>query len=467
MSDEFPDPVEKMRAAGLSGAAVAAFERAYGFLKGGGDAAIPESAIEPADGIPGYAGLDEPDPASCADLMARAVVIKLNGGLGTGMGLDRAKSLLEVRDGLTFLDLIARQVLAMRESSAGRLRFLLMNSFSTSDDTLAFLERYPELGGRGELELLQNRVPKISAATLGAASFPADPDLEWCPPGHGDLYPAMVGSGWLDRLLDEGVTYAFVSNSDNLGATLDPRLLAHFAGSGAPFLMEVTARTEADRKGGHLARAAAGGGLLLRESAQCPEGDAGSFQDITRHRFFNTNNLWVRLDALKARLAECDGVLPLPVIANRKTVDPRDPGSEPVVQLETAMGAAIECFPGAGAVEVPRSRFAPVKTCDDLLALRSDAYVVTSDSRLELDPARAGRPPVVVLDKGHYKRADQLEAALAGGVPSLLGCDRLEVSGPVAFEAGTVFGGQVRLENAAPDAVTLPPGSYADETVKL
>ena len=294
---------------------------------------------------------------------------------------------------------------------------------------------------------MQNRVPKIDRATMAPADCSAEPDNEWCPPGHGDLYPSLAGSGWLDRLLEAGVIYAFVSNSDNLGATLDLDLLSYFASSGAPFLMEVTRRTEADRKGGHLARSKDGGGLLLRESAQCPDPDADSFQDIDRHRYFNTNNLWIRLDLLKDELDQCDGVLPLPVIQNSKTVDPRDSGSTPVIQLETAMGSAIECFSGAAAISVPRSRFAPVKTTDDLLALRSDAYVVTDDFRLELHPDRAGIPPLVQLDKGHFKMVDQLEAALVNGVPSLLKCDRLEVNGDHVFSGDEVFEGEISIGN--------------------
>ena len=467
MSNQQRDPVQKMREAGLSLAAVAAFERAYEFLKSGASADVPESAIAPVGEVPEYGELAAPDAGEGESLLAQSVVIKLNGGLGTGMGLDKAKSLLEVRDGMAFLDIIAQQVLAMRGAFGDGLRFLLMNSFSTSTDTLRYLEKYPELGSGDAVELLQNRVPKIDAESLLAVDWSANPELEWCPPGHGDLYPALEGSGWLDRLLDDGVRYAFVSNSDNLGATLDLALLAHFAHSGAPFMMEVTARTAADRKGGHLARSAGDGGLLLRESAQCPEADMDAFQDVGRHRFFNTNNLWLRLDALKEQLRDGGGVLPLPVIANRKTVDPRDGTSTPVIQLETAMGAAIECFEGALAVSVPRTRFAPVKTCDDLLALRSDAYVMTEDYRLELAPQRSGVPPVIELDKAHYKRADQLDAALGGNVPSLLDCERLRVEGGVTFEPGTQFSGKVEVINAGADPKPLASGAYADGRVTL
>jgi UTP--glucose-1-phosphate uridylyltransferase len=453
----------KMAAAGMGDAAIRAFRRNYEALLRDETGMIPEESIAPANDIPSFddiADIDA-DPA----LLSQAVVIKLNGGLGTGMGLQGPKSLLPVRDGVNFLDLMVRQVLELRKTSGSRVRLLLMNSFSTSGDTLAHLERYRAdgLAEASDVELMQNRIPKIDAVTLGPVAWPADPDLEWCPPGHGDLYPALVGSGWLDRLLAAGVRHAFVSNSDNLGAILDPRLLQYFADSGAPFLMEVTRRTAADRKGGHLAVRKSDGRLLLREVAQCPEADAGTFQDIERHRYFNTNSLWLRLDLLKRQLEADAGVLPLPMIRNRKTVDPRNADSPPVYQLETAMGAAIECFGGALALEVPRSRFAPVKTTADLLALRSDAYEILENGQVLLRAERKGIPPVVALSDD-YKLVDQLEPL---GVPGLLECESLKVSGKVAFAPGVVFQGRVEIVNDTPDRKTLPAGIYRDRNIGL
>ena len=174
--------------------------------------------------------------------------------------------------------------------------------------------------------------------------------------------------------------YMFVSNSDNLGATMDLKLLTWFASSKAPFAMECAQRTDADKKGGHLCKL--GSKLALRESAQCPDEDEKEFQNVGKYKYFNTNNLWVNLEALKATMDKNDGVLPLPVIKNGKTVDPRDKKSTKVLQLETAMGAAIASFEGAGAILIPRSRFAPVKTTNDMLALMSDAYEVTDDYRM-------------------------------------------------------------------------------------
>merc|ERR1740138_604557 len=179
---------------------------------------------------------------------------------------------------------------------------------------------------------------------------------------------------------------------------MDLKLLTHFATSKAPFMMEVAVRTDADKKkGGHLATGASGG-LLLRETAQCPDEDEKEFQNVGKYKFFNTNNLWVDLEALKAQFDKCNGSLPLPVMKNGKTVDPRDKMSTKVVQLETAMGAAISCFEGASAVVIPRSRFAPVKTTNDLFALRSDAYTLTQDFRIELAASRNGVPPTIKLD---------------------------------------------------------------------
>ncbi|MFP6874579.1 MAG: UTP--glucose-1-phosphate uridylyltransferase [Verrucomicrobiales bacterium] len=467
MSEKDVAPVDKMRSAGISVPSVAAFERAYRFLSSGERTDIPEDLIEPISDISDYGGLSAPEAALVEPLLEKTVIIKLNGGLGTGMGLQQAKSLLEIRGDLTFLDLIARQILAMRKRSGRTVRFLLMNSFSTSKDSLSLLSKYPDLGGSDGFEILQSRAPKIDAATLEAVSYPDNCQLEWCPPGHGDLYPALISSGWLDRLLERGVIYAFISNSDNLGATLDFKLLNTFADSEMPFMMEVTSRSEADKKGGHIARLRNGGRLLLRELGQCPESDIDAFQDVSRHRFFNTNNLWLRLDELKSRMEIAGGVLPLPVIVNRKTVDPRDLYSLPVIQLETAMGAAIECFEKAGVVAVPRSRFLPVKTCDDLFALRSDAYVMSEDWQLRLAPERNAPPPIVHLDKRHYKHIEHVELATSDGVPSLVKCERLEVNGQVRFEVDTVFSGCVNVRNTGSQEAVLPSGFYADETVVL
>mmetsp|Transcript_104162 Transcript_104162/g.299802 ORF Transcript_104162/g.299802 Transcript_104162/m.299802 type:complete len:384 (+) Transcript_104162:2-1153(+) len=383
------------------------------------------------------------------------------------MGLEKAKSLLEVTEGNTFLDLIAKQVESMKsEFKVKNLKFMLMNSFATSKDTLEALSKYSDLGTGDDLEFVQNKAPKVTAADFTPASWPAEPSHEWCPPGHGDLYPAMLGSGTLDKLLKNGFKYMFVSNSDNLGATMDLKILTHFARSGAPFMMEVAARTDADKKGGHLAKSNDTGGLLLRESAQCPEADEKAFQDVSKYKYFNTNNLWVDLEALKATFDKNGGAVPLPVMTNEKTVDPRDKKSTKVLQLETAMGAAIQCFDGASALVIPRSRFAPVKTTNDLFALRSDAYVLTKDFRITLAEKRNGIPPDVKLD-GMYKFTDAMDKMIPDGPPSLIDCKKIVVEGEVKFAKGVVIKGTVTIKNTSGSCKEVAAGTYEDKTVEL
>lgn len=444
MSEDFSAIEEKMQGVGLSRAAIEAFRHSVRVLTSNESMLIAEDEIAPAEGVEDWENLVAQTAPADAAMLQQTVVVKLNGGLGTSMGLQKAKSLLEIKPGVTFLDLIVRQVQSLRRQAGCHVNLLLMDSFSTSDDTMAYLSRYAEDGfaDRANVEMLQNRVPKLTVDTLQPAAFPANPDLEWCPPGHGDIYPALVGSGWLDKLLAAGVKYAFVSNSDNLGAQMDTRFLRWFAESGAPFVMEVTRRTEADKKGGHLATRKADGQPILREVAQCPANDVPEFQNIDKHRFFNTNNLWIRLDALKEYLDAHGGVMPLPVIRNVKTVDPRDAATPKVYQLETAMGAAIQCFAGARAVCVPRSRFFPVKTCSDLLLLRSDAVVINDDGRMTLAPECGGVAPVVLLDSKLYKLVDSLDAL---GVPSLKNVRRLAVTKAHHFADGEPLQGDVEI----------------------
>jgi UTP--glucose-1-phosphate uridylyltransferase len=447
--------VEKMRAAGLPEAAIAAFEQRLAQVEAGASGLVSSDELTPLDDVPDASAF--PD-AIDRDALDRAVNIKLNGGLGTSMGVTGPKSLLEAKDGQTFLDLIARQTLALRSRHGVRLPLVLMNSFATSEQSLAALARHPGIEADVPLEFLQNRQPKLRADDLEPVEWPADPRLEWCPPGHGDFYTALLGSGMLEKLLSRGYRYAFVSNSDNLGAVLDPRLLTWFAAEEAPFMMEAIIGTEAERKGGHIARRRSDGRIILREIAQTPPEEAESFRDFRRWRYYNSNTLWLDLEALSRELDASGGALDLPVIVNRKTVDPRDPGTPEVLQLETAMGAAIGLFEGARVVCVPRARFAPVKTTDDLLLLRSDAYGVTEDALVE---AVAPVLAYVELDPRHYKTVAAFENRFPHGPPSLRDCRRFVVEGDVTFGSGVIARGEVHVR-AGSGPMTIPDGTLLE-----
>ena len=451
---------EKMRAAGAHEEAIRAFQSAYSRLQSGEQALIPSAELEPVGDVPRLEELETAEPARA---LAGVAVVKLNGGLATTMGLRGPKSLIEARDGRSFMDFIVGQVLALRRRYGVRLPLLLMDSEGTLEPTSRALSRFPELAIDGlQPSFLQSMIPKLDADTLAPVSWPRAPELEWCPPGHGDVYGAMRRSGILQTLLEHGFRYAMISNADNLGARVDARIAAHLAAEEIPFAMEVVQGTEADRKGGHVARRAAGGRLVLRETAQTPEQDAESFRDYRRWRWYNTNTLWVDLRVLAQALRSADGVLELPLIVNRKTVDPRDADSTPVIQLESAMGAAIGSFDGAQLLQVPRTRFAPVKTTDDLLVLRSDVYEV--DDELDVEPVseRAQDLPYVELDPRYYKLIDDFEARFPDGPPSLREAQRLVVKGDVTFGAGVRVRGAVSLDE--PEPVTLRPETVLEGT---
>ena len=431
--------VAKAEAGGVHGTELAALRRRLRQLGEQQAGLLPGEDLEPVTDLPRLDELPSPSPGQARDVLDRLVIVKLNGGLGTSMGLEGPKSTLEVKPGANFLDVLARQVLALRERHSARLPLVLMNSAVTRDPSLKVLDHHGDLSVPGvPRDFLQGREPKIRASDFEPVQWPADPELEWCPPGHGDIYPALASSGTLDALLDAGLRYAFVSNSDNLGALADVRIAAWVAAERVPFTLEAVRGTAADRKGGHLA--CYEGQLVLRETAQVPDGD-DSFTDVERWRWYNTNNIWIDLRALKDLQAADPAAPDLPLIVNRKTVDPRDPDSTPVIQLESAMGAAIGSIPGARAVHVPRSRFAPVKTTNDLLVVRSDAYELTSDG--EMRPSFDGQEPVVTLDEDYYKLLPDFEQRFPAGPPSLRRCRRFEVDGDVTFGADVVAVGDV------------------------
>lgn len=424
-------------------AEVEALRRRLEQLDDPGGARVPGADLEPVGRLPHADDLPEPSSRRAREVLDRLAVVKLNGGLGTSMGLAGPKSLLEIKPGVSFLDAAARQILGLRARFGARLPLVLMNSEGTRDASLAALRAHEGLVDETlPLDFLQGTEPKLRADDRHPVSWPADPRLEWCPPGHGDLYTALAASGMLDALRSAGVRWCFVSNSDNLGAVPEVRIAAWVADHELPFALEVARRTPMDRKGGHLARRVGDHVLLLRETAQVPEGDE-SFTDIERFDYFNTNNLWFDLDHLAALQAADPAAPSLPLIVNRKTVDPTDPSSTPVLQLETAMGAAIGTVEGAAALEVPRTRFAPVKTTDDLLVARSDLYALGEDG--EMRPTWDDTAPVVSLEKARFGMIADFERRFAGGAPSLRGATSLSVTGDVTFGAGVTVAGEVAL----------------------
>ncbi|OEU66327.1 MAG: UTP--glucose-1-phosphate uridylyltransferase, partial [Desulfobacterales bacterium S5133MH16] len=336
-------------------------------------------------------------------------------------------------------------------------------SFSTHEDTIDALSMIKP--SDSPLLFIQNKFPKILQEDLAPATWPQNPDLEWNPPGHGDIYSAIYTSGVLHSLLNKGIEYAFISNSDNLGATMDELLLGYFSENRLPFMMEVVPRTPSDVKGGHIARHI-NGRLILRESAQCPQDEMDAFKDIKRYRFFNTNNIWINLKVLE-KLIEKHNTINLPIIKNQKTLDPRNKNSPKVFQVETAMGAAISLFEGAAAIRVPASRFFPVKKCNDLLAIRSDRFVFSRKDNLILNPGIGSRSITIALDPKYYGEIDSFDERFSEGIPSLINCESLTIDGDVRFEKNVTIKGGVVIKNNREFQEVIKEGSVIDKDVIL
>jgi UTP--glucose-1-phosphate uridylyltransferase len=432
---------QKMLDAGLPALFIETFAYYYHQLIAGKTGLIGEADIEPLDSIVNMKDLPDQLKGVGEQASRQTVLIKLNGGLGTSMGLQKAKSLLVVKNGYTFLDIIAQQAVH------AQVPLVLMNSFVTETDSRQALAAHPELTSDISPTFVQHMEPKVRQSDYLPAEWPENPELTWCPPGHGDIYTAMVTKGVLSELLEAGYKYAFISNADNLGATIDLFLLGFFVENRLPFMLEVAERTEIDRKGGHLARRKRDGRLILRELAQCPDNEIDIFQDISHYGFFNTNNLWINLEDLEKTLGQQNYNLQLPMIRNSKRVNPVDRSSTPVFQLETAMGSAVEVFEGAEAILVPRSRFAPVKKTSDLMIVRSDVYQLSDDFTVNMHPEREGKAPVVDLDPRFYQFIDQFDARFPLGVPSMLECDSLSISGDFSFGGDVKVQGDIRLKN--------------------
>ncbi|HOF63448.1 MAG TPA: UTP--glucose-1-phosphate uridylyltransferase [Dermatophilaceae bacterium] len=445
----------RMRQHGADARTIAHFTTHFLAVAAGSRGTIAEEAIEPIDSLPDLPA-SEVDDKTAARALAQVAVVKLNGGLGTTMGLDGPKSLLVVRDGLTFLDVIVRHVLSLRQRYAVPVPLVFMDSERTHAPTVAALAAYPDLPVDGlPLHFRQGAVPRLVADTLEPVDWPADPGLEWCPPGHGDVFASLAASGILDRLRDRGIRYLFISNADNLGATCDPAIATWLGDHGLPLVVEACVRTANDRKGGHFARRIEDGRLILRELAMVAPGEEAAFADVTRHRFFNANSLWVRLDIV-AELASAPGRV-LPVIVNQKTVDPTDPTSMPVLQLESAMGAAVEAVDGAQALLVPRRRFEPVKTTADLLLIRSDRYRIDDTSSLQ----RVDPHPVPEVELGpEFRLIDDFEARFPGGPPTLRHCTSLRIRGDVVVGGHVTCLGDVDIDaRHALTTLRIPDGA--------
>eukprot|EP01101_Sappina_pedata_P009179 TRINITY_DN5274_c0_g1_i1.p1 TRINITY_DN5274_c0_g1~~TRINITY_DN5274_c0_g1_i1.p1 ORF type:complete len:501 (+),score=227.13 TRINITY_DN5274_c0_g1_i1:40-1503(+) len=390
-----------------------------------------------------------------SSLLSKLCVIKLNGGLGTTMGCTGPKSIIEVTKNQTFLDLTVKQIEKLNKDFGTKVPLILMNSFNTHDESLKIVSKYKHQ----EIFMFnQSCYPRIyKDSLLPVPSNFNDEKSSWYPPGHGDIYEAFYNSGLMTTLAERGIEYAFISNIDNLGATVDFNILNHMVSAECEFIMEVTDKTRSDVKGGTLIDYE--GKAHLLEIAQVAPENVDEFKSIKKFKIFNTNNLWVNIPAIK-RLVEANEMRDMDVIINNKSVN-----GKAMIQLERASGAAIQFFKGSIGVNVSRSRFLPVKSTSDLFMLQSNLYTL-ADGSMVMNPKRTATFPTVPhikLGESFSKVSDFLRRFK--GIPDILELDHLTVSGDVTFGEGVILRGTVIIVANHGSRIDIPSGSILENKV--
>jgi len=408
--------------------------------------------------------------SNAKDLLNKLVVVKLNGGLGTSMGCTGPKSTISVRNELTFLDITVQQIESINNKYGCSVPLVLMNSFNTQEDTEKILQKYLQVNVQVHT-FMQSRYPRIVRESLlpmsRSYSFEGQDQEAWYPPGHGDVYRSLRNSGLLEKFLKEGKEWLFISNIDNLGASVDINILHYLETSGKEggksgesrqpheFLMEVTDKTRADVKGGTLIEYE--GHLRLLEIAQVPRDHVDEFTSIRKFKIFNTNNLWVNLSAVDRVLTE--NCLHMEVIVNPKHLDT---GAH-ILQLEEAAGAAIKSFEAPQGLVVPRRRFLPVKTTSDLLVVMSNLYQLSMGT-LRMNALRSFPSAPLIKLGGHFQKVKAFASRFVN-IPDLLELDHLTVSGDVTFGKNVVLKGTVIIIANHGDRIDIPSGAILENKI--
>lgn len=415
---------------------------------------LPDDCIKSYQDLPHTESKDE-----IRDMLNKLVVLKLNGGLGTSMGCKGPKSIISVRNQLTFLDLTVQQIENLNKQYNANVPLVLMNSFNTDEDTAKILRKYTHMNI--EIHTFnQSRYPRINRESLlPIAKSACELNESWYPPGHGDVYESFYNSGVLQTLLDHGKEYVFISNIDNLGATVDMNILNYLLNPAqrgkCEFVMEVTDKTRADVKGGTLVQY--DGKLRLLEIAQVPKDRVDEFKSVSKFKIFNTNNLWVSMSAMKAVVEK--HFLHMEIIVNPKTLD----NGLNIIQLETAVGAGIKSFEGAVGVNVPRRRFLPVKTTADLLIIMSNLYSLRT-GYLEMSQKRSFQTVPLVKLGTSFNRVSEFLSRFAS-IPDILELDHLTVSGDVTFGRGVTLKGTVIIIANHGERIDIPPGAILENKI--
>lgn len=378
------------------------------------------------------------------EMLNKLAVIKLNGGLGTTMGLTGPKSKIEVRDGNNFIDLVIKQIKHFNCKYESSVPLILMNSFNTQKETEKMIKGSKNITIK---TFNQFKYPKISVNT----KLPITGDKSFYPPGHGNLYEVLYQTKLLDELINEGKEYLFISNIDNLSSTIDLNILRILDKGKADFIMEVTDKTTADIKGGTLVKY--NDVLRLIEVAMVPQDHVKEF--IKKFKVFNTNSLWINLKSLKEVVTK----LKLDIIQNRKVVD-----GQTVIQLETAVGSAIQYFKNPIGLKVSRERFSPVKSCSDLFLVESNLYKTDKGTLVRNEKRLISGNPTVKFIGRNFNNFEKYKKTFLD-IPDIIDLDFLVLSGTISFGRKIVLKGTVVIIAPEGSKIDIPDGTILEDKV--
>jgi len=414
---------------------------------------IEWNKIKTPENLTFYDFINNPKKQNINHLLNKIAIVKLNGGLGTTMGCSGPKSAIEVTSGMSFLDLTIKQINTLNHKYSSNVPLVLMNSFNTDSKTSQIISKYKDL-----VDIYcfnQSKFPRILKETLTPLPEKSDGNNEWYPPGHGDFYQSFYHSDTFRILKSKGIKYLFVSNIDNLGATIDLKILNYQIDKKMDFIIEVTDKTLSDVKGGTIINY--DNRFKLLELAQVPEDKIDEFKSIKKFKIFNTNNIWVSVDAVDKMVNHkfCDK---MDVIVNNKNYN-----GDTIVQFETAIGSAIQCFPNSSmGINVPRSRFLPVKSTCDLFCVQSNLYSINEDFELISKRINPGLP--VVKFGTEFKKVDDYKKRFVN-IPNVLELDHLTVSGDVFFGKNVILKGTVIIVAHYGSRIDIPEGTVLENKV--
>jgi len=412
----------------------------------------------PAEFLKDYSTLKEPDKTIIKELLDKLVVVQLNGGLGYFIGCKGPKcgiQILKKSGGITILDCKVMQIIKLNKEYGCNIPLVLMNSPRTDSETEVLIQKYNKL----EIDIhtfVQNVHPFMYKDTLSPLPKSQSSLEGWYPPGSGEVFSAMYRQGLLEKFKNEGKELLFISNMENLGSSVDLKLLHYIANPkvNLDFLLETTNRISTDQAGGFAIKYKDRHVHIL-EISQIPSQVMSKFS-LSNFKYWNTNNIWTRIgvviDMMKQQQIDLDFIVKYKVINGKN-----------IAQLETPVAMSIQSFPKAASILVPRSRYRPVKSTSDLLQVQSELFELQHGLLVASTKRSYSSDPLVKLGD-EFKSMAEYERRFKT-IPNILELDHLTVSGDVYFGANVTLKGTVIIVANSGSRIDIPDGVVLDNKI--